>query len=319
VLLGVLAVWLVASIAASWADTRAIPHSSSLHQSSKTISQRTLSASSLVGKVFALVLDFGPSPEDLEGIAPQVSLASADWPMFKHDIVHSGLSQFDTSGNIGQKIWAYTTGGPVSSSPVVRGQDGIIFFTSDDGNLYGLRPDGSLFTENQGKFFSKSTTTFVRSAAAIADDGSLYIGSADSKKLFAAKSSGSSWSFLTGGPIQSSPVIGGDGTIYVGCDDHLVYAVTDQGASGIQKWTFATGAAVESSPAIGADGTIYVGSDDDSLYAINPNGTQKWAFGTNGPLVSSPAIGSDGTIYVGSLDNNLYAVDPDGKLFLRHA
>jgi hypothetical protein len=42
----------------------------------------------------------------------------------------------------GKLLWSFTTGAPIISSPAIN-PDGVIYFTSTDGNLYALRPDGS--------------------------------------------------------------------------------------------------------------------------------------------------------------------------------
>ena len=126
------------------------------------------------------------------------------------------------------------------------------------------------------------------------------------------------WSYATGGAIESSPVISTtDGTVYVGSEDGNLYAVSP---GGVEKWASSIQDYVSSSPALGSDGTIYVG-DVLGLYAIDPaDGTQKWNFLTLQPLASSdpmsldssPVIGSDGTIYLQAYDGYLYAIDEDG-------
>ncbi|WP_319764413.1 PQQ-binding-like beta-propeller repeat protein [Maridesulfovibrio sp.] len=151
------------------------------------------------------------------------------------------------------------------------------------------------------------------SSPAIASDGTIYVGTADSdsNNLFAISPNGSQkWECPITGSIRSSPAIAADGTIYVGSTDKSFYAITPDGK---QKWAFPTGDSIYSSPAIAADGTIYVGSDDRNLYAITSDGKQKWAFPTGNSIYSSPAIAADGTIYVGSDDGNLYAITPEGK------
>ena len=154
-----------------------------------------------------------------------------------------------------------------------------------------------------------ATGGVVISSPAIANDGTIYVGSSDNN-LYAINPAGNEkWAFATGGAVTSSPAISTDGTVYVGSSDNNLYAVAPDGT---QKWAFVTAGGVESSPAIGADGTIYVGSFDNNLYAINPDGTQKWAFATGDRIYASPAIGVDGTVYVGSYDYNMYAINPDG-------
>ncbi|MFQ5606069.1 MAG: PQQ-binding-like beta-propeller repeat protein, partial [bacterium] len=210
--------------------------------------------------------------------------------------------------------WTYQTGGSYyySTTPAL-GNDGLIYLTSSgENNLYAVKPDGQLawtFTTN------RSATS-----PAVAEDGTIYLGSND-KNLYAITPQGTQkWAFTTLGEIHSSAAIGPDGTIYVGSNDSRLYAINPDGT---QKWSFTTGdyGSVQSSPAIGLDGTIYFGSDYGvgsgkygSLFALNPNGTLKWRFDADDDITSSPAIGLDGTIYVNSDDDYFYAINPDGTL-----
>ncbi len=78
------------------------------------------------------------------------------------------------------------------------------------------------------------------------------------------------WEFETGDWVHSSPAIGSDGTVYVGSKDTKLYAINGKTGVKLWDFKtgiFAKGA-VYSSPAIGPDGTVYVGSYDKKLYAI---------------------------------------------------
>jgi len=272
------------------------------------------------------------------------ALADSPWPMFNHDLQHTGRSPYTgpetpylawshdspgrnsspaigTDGTIyvgsdhakfyalnpdGSLKWSYTTGS-VKSSPAV-GADGTIYISSDDNKLYAINPDGSLkwsYTTGSDVYW------YIHSSPAIGTDGTIYVGSRDGK-LYALNLDGSlKWNYTTGAEIYSSPAIGTDGTIYIGSLDHKLYAINPDGSL---KWNYTTGHEIFPSPAIGTDGTIYVGSDDEKLYAINPDGSLKWNYTTGHEIKSSPAIGNDGSIYVGSRDGKLYAINPDGSL-----
>jgi large repetitive protein len=146
----------------------------------------------------------------------------------------------------------------------------------------------------------------------IGADGTVYVGSYDSK-LYALNPDGSmKWNYTTGNYIYGSPAVGADGTIYVGSYDKKLYALNPDGS---MKWNYTTGNYIYGSPAVGADGTIYIGSYDNKLYALDPNGTMKWNYTTGNHIYyGCPAIGSDETIYIGSYDKNLYALNPDGSM-----
>ncbi len=160
-----------------------------------------------------------------------------------------------------------------------------------------------------------------RSSAALAGDGTIYIGSQDNKLYAINPLGGVKWVYdqLADG-VFSGPAVGTDGTIYFGTrdGDRRFIALNDDGTL---KWDYATPGFVHSSPAVGDDGTIYFGVGDldagveNWVYALNSDGTLKWRYQTGGYVNSSPAISPDGTVYVGSNDNNLYAFDPaDGTV-----
>jgi hypothetical protein len=96
----------------------------------------------------------------------------APWPTFRHDLQHTGRSQY-----IGPDEpifnWSFTTGYYVYSSPAV-GSDGTIYVGSEDYKLYSLNPDGSLQ-------WSFPTAGGLYSSPAVGCDGSIYVGSLDSR------------------------------------------------------------------------------------------------------------------------------------------
>lgn len=149
----------------------------------------------------------------------------------------------------------------------------------------------------------------TRGSAAIAPDGTIYIGGRDSKLHAFSPDGTEKWAYTVGSYVQSAPAIALDGTVYFGSYDAKVYALHPDGTL---KWSYTTGGNVISSPAIAADGTIYFGSGDNKVYALNPNGTLKGSCTTGGQIYASPAIGADGTVYVGSFDKKLYALDASG-------
>ena len=187
--------------------------------------------------------------------APQHQLADSPWPMFRHDLEHTGRSPY-MGAQTGTLQWKFKTGNWVRSSPVIA-QDGTIYVGSYDNYIYAIKPDGRL----KWKF---KTGRGVNSSPAIGKDGTIYV-STDEKNLYAIKPNGKlKWRFEKIGVMHSSPAVGKDGTIYFGCEFYI-YAIKPNGRL---KWGFETGDNVGSSPAIARDGTIYVGSGDGYLYAI---------------------------------------------------
>ena len=81
------------------------------------------------------------------------------------------LYAFDPDSSATYK-WAYQTGGNVDSSPVI-GADDTVYFGSDDDHVYALAPDGK-----EQWHYDLGTKVFY-SSAALAPDGTLFIGGVD--------------------------------------------------------------------------------------------------------------------------------------------
>jgi len=103
----------------------------------------------------------------------------------------------------------------------------------------------AILTVSNWKF---ATGSWIRSSPAIALDGTVYFGSADTK-LYALNPDGSKqWDFTTGDDVYSSPAIGADGAIYFGSYDNKLYALN---TNGTKRWEFTTAGVIFSSPTIG--------------------------------------------------------------------
>ena len=142
---------------------------------------------------------------------------------------------------------------------------------------------------------------------AIGADGTVYVGSDDTKLYAVNPADGSErWSYATSDRIRSDPTIASDGTIYVGSGDGNLHAINPDGTG---KWVYTTGGGIDHGDTVGADGTIYVGSADGNLYTIDPDGTLRWYFEDAIGVTSSPIIVSDGTLYFTC--GYLYAIRSD--------
>jgi eukaryotic-like serine/threonine-protein kinase len=65
-----------------------------------------------------------------------VSGVSADsWPMFRHDLVHSGSSN-TAAPRTNETLWKFNTGGQVGSPTVVNG---VVYVGSYDRRIYAFR------------------------------------------------------------------------------------------------------------------------------------------------------------------------------------
>ena len=242
---------------------------------------------------------------------------STSWPTFHSDINRSGYST-SIAPVTNQTLWAYNTQfsgwagsgpAPIESSPAVA--NGIVYFGSDDGNVYAINA-------NTGAKIWNFTTDYlyVRSSPSVAD-GVVYIG-ADDWNLYALNASTGVkiWSYKTANCQFSSPTVN-EGILYanawtknlgVGVNAYGVLALN--ASNGNKLWNFTTIGQIpsSSSPAI-SNGVLYVGFADGNIYALNASiGSQIWNFTTGQQVESSPSV-ANGIVYVGSDDNNIYALN----------
>ena len=225
--------------------------------------------------------------------------APASGAMFRADARHTGVfdpGSVPTNNNL---LWTFDKqNSPITAPAIV---DGVVFFGSEDNNLYAL------FASNGSVKWKYTTGDMIRSAPAV-DNGVVCFGSGDRSIYGIDAADGSlQWRVLTGagydGIGYSAPAIDG-GTAYIVSYDRNLYAI-DTG-SGSVKWKFPFtsdfGSEAESSPAV-ADGVVYFGSPSRKMYAVfAANGTQKWQY--TGPATMSqvppgtPVI-SNGIVYIG--------------------
>jgi outer membrane protein assembly factor BamB len=234
-------------------------------------------------------------------------LMNSSWPMYCHDVRHTGQSPYSTINTTGVEKWQTKFGNYVEGCPTID-TNGIIYVGTN--GLSAVYPNGTI----------KWSIPYldIVSAPAINEDGTIYVGTiyAMPNYLYAFYPNGTvKWKYVTGDSVFSSPVIGDDGTIYFGQASGDTGYINALYPNGTLRWSYHTGGVVYSSPVIGSDGTIYCGSHDQGLYALYPNnGTVKWRFGTGGWVRTAPCIADDGTIYCVSLSNYLFAINPNGTM-----
>lgn len=202
-------------------------------------------------------------------------------------------SSSDSDGLISSWSWDFGDGNTSTSQNPTHFYGDVGSFTitltvtDNSGDTNSITKDINVW----GVKWSYATNDAIKpSTPAIADDGTIYVGS-DDDSFYALNSDGTlKWSFATGGNVRNSPAIAADGTIYIGSDDDNLYALNPDGT---QKWAFDTGGNVNiTSNAVGADGTIYTGGSADKLYALNPDGTEKWSYAADGDILSLALTGN---------------------------
>jgi len=263
---------------------------------------------------------------------PQQTLTSdgpmdSPWPMFMHDVRHTGRSPYSTANNPYDEKWYFKEEEWGMGSPVID-NEGVIYFCPE--YLYAIYTSNGTLKWKYEDWYG----TVAHTAPAIDENGTVYVGLdniANSNNFYAFYPNGTvKWIYPAGDCIYSSPAIGDD-SVYFAAGKYF-YSVYPNGTlkwkykAGDYFWgsspaigldgtvyKYNTGTWVHGSATIGDDGTVYIGSDN-SLYALYPNnGTMKWRCSIGG-IWSSPTLGVDGTIYVGVFEEKFYAIYPNGTI-----
>ena len=185
----------------------------------------------------------------------------------------------------------------VASTPFYH--DGIIYFGSDDGHLYGLNTDGKVK-------FNKKLGDELKSSPIVVDD-TIYIGSTNSKLYSIGTDEAKNWAFTTGDEILSSPSHVDD-TVIFGSSDGNVYCLDD--SNGDLVWKKDLSNKVLSSPTVDKhDKSVYIGSDDGNMTCLDiRDGTLKWSHGTGDKIQSTAAL-KENLVAFGSNNGNLYVLN----------
>ncbi len=245
---------------------------------------------------------------------------------------------YDQEGTLKNTV---TFNGVLSCSEPVVAANGVVYFSTANGFLYAMNPDGTekwkfpagdlisgpslgpngmIYVGGDKKLYAINPngtekwslpmgTAYPRSPIAFGSDGTLYV-TTSGNGIFAVRNGAIVWNVVEAGNSMNASVAP-DGTIYCGSSSGYMYSIT---SSGTVNWKYKTVDGVYTNPTIGLDGSIYFGSRDKNIYALKSDGTLKWKFTTGGNVKSSPVIDKDGVIYCGSEDKNLYAINPNGSL-----
>src|SRR5271157_3700537 len=247
-------------------------------------------------------------------VAVKIQSASADgvdwWPMFHHDLSHSGYST-STGPATNQTLWTFTPpyGILPYACPAVFG--GVVYVGSENyGDFYALNASNGAAIWTAPRPASNAP---VSDCPAVAS-GVVYVGRADGY-LYAynAATGAYIWSYNLcpqGGnaEIRSSPTVA-NGIVYIGSRDNYVFALN--AATGALVWEYFVGDAVYASPAV-VNGIVYFEDLWGYVYALSAStGALIWSYknmGVSGPIASTPAV-ANGVVYVGG---NSYGNTPTG-------
>ncbi len=192
----------------------------------------------------------------------------------------------------------------ITATALVATRDGMdaVFFTANDGNVYGLNSTAAGLQTNW-----PSVPGGVLSAPTLGLDGAVYVGTADG--LFVGVCpNGIERFILSVASTLSSPAEAPDGTLYFGGDDGQLRAVQ---FNGTLSWTFAAAGPIVASPVYDTEtSSVYVADRSGRVFKVDTNGRPVQGFSSAGvgPISSSPALAAN-RLYFGSDDGNIYAID----------
>ena len=226
------------------------------------------------------------------------------------------LAPFDTSGNI-------------NSSPAL-GQNGTLYFGSDDGKVYGInRKTGEYVWAYDANITSPAGINPIYTSPSVDSSNNVIIGNGSYMNgelyyLDGSNNDGSKiWSNtydINIGPFYNTVAINDANNTFYLSTIAYVYAIDRTSVSGAEKWKFRKANCYYTSPVIDANGKILFCSLNARtsygyLHMITDNGntyTEDWMIElstSDKGRLSPPVIGSDGTIYISSTANKIYAVN----------
>lgn len=199
----------------------------------------------------------------------------------------------------GGDAWSINVGGSCGGTPAVHG--GLVIAPVMGGDVVALA------TSDGGQQWKASLPGLISASPAVADDGTVYMGSQDGS-LYAINGGAVGWSHKTGGEIWSRPAIDPvTKAVYVGSNDGWVYSLTPAGGL---EWQAEVKGQVWGTLLAPGDGSLYVASTFKQVYRLDADeGTVEWTAKLGGISYSSPVIDGDGTLYIGSTTGVLHALD----------
>jgi len=227
--------------------------------------------------------------------------------MFRGNPDHVGVYNAPAIHVLDGVKWKFKAEGAVTTSPALV--DGLIYFGSQDGNLYALN------SESGEKVWSFHTEKPINSSPAVSN-GVVYFQSNDGFSYALDSKSGElKWKADTGPDrptdfdnLSSSPTVQ-DGVVYIGGGNGKLYALNAD--TGTEVWAVdALGPnPIRSSPAVIGD-TIYFTAESKLLALDRKTGKEKWMYKANTITRSSPSVG-EGLVVFGDNSSNIYAVDSE--------
>jgi outer membrane protein assembly factor BamB len=268
----------------------------------------TIVVASLGGKLYGL--------SDTGELRYQVDLGDRVYatPFAQNDalFVGSDAHKFFGLKNDGTIRFRLDSDADVDTGAVPAPWGGIVFASGRV--IYASKPDGTLYWRFQ-------TKRKCFSSPAVADDGTVFVGSQDHHFYAITPAGKVKWRIDLGADVDAAPAIEDDGTVIVGSDKSEILAIgPDDGAI---RWRADVGGYVRGALSLGRDGTILSGTYGPTphMVGLDPtDGRVRFRFpirGTGAPefgIHGGPVEDAEGRLYFGAQDDHAYALSSDATL-----
>lgn len=254
-----------------------------------------------------------PAPPEVALPAPPPPL----YPMLGYDPQRTGRSPLLGPATAPSIQWSFPTGDTVYSAPAIGGE-GIIYFSSWDGNVYAVSQHGELIWVNSVDDYEDNPLGGVALTIDHFNRTILIVGGMENLYAVRAVDGAPLWRYTTeeqyGAPlIVPMGVAVSDATVAVVGGADYVWAVDTLRGELVWQYT-GRNDFTAMSPSMSHDGTrIYANCDDGFLYALNAsNGQELWStqLTLDTPLSVATAVSNDDAfVYsVAGNDQMLWAV-----------
>jgi outer membrane protein assembly factor BamB len=242
----------------------------------------------------------------LLGIGTVGGVHAEDWPVYRGDAQHSGVSSEKVQPPL-SLLWRFS-GAPQSgntSSATIVG-DTAYFTTRALSDGTGVPATGGVLYAVDVKTGAQRWRTpqllnnNVFSTTPLVDKGRVYAGGSDGiMYVLDVKDGHEIIRFNAGRSITSSPVIV-ENVLYFGANDGSVRALDPQTGNPVWRREFNAGAGINSSPIV-VGGLVFFTTNNNSVVAVNgATGIGKWSQRLPYRFGANSAIFADNTLYVPS-------------------
>ena len=221
-------------------------------------------------------------------LRPPQQLASDDWPMFRGDATHAGLTNHGPKGHPVVQ-WQFRTNGPVQQSWAIVGD--TVYVPTDFGFVHAIGVADGI------ERWNKQFVSYPLSGVVVAD-GLVLVTDGQGLLYGLDPATGTErWHSTGTAPGGKNASVGG-GALYLGTEEG--YLVAFDTKDGRERWRASLGQGGSVNNTAYADGLVYVATEKAGFLAIDAQtGETRWRVDVDGDQTGTPVV-SDGIAYIGA-------------------